>query len=212
VLPRFTPAGAATLAQAFGASEALQGGNRLEAVTWFERVARVREGAGHLADALRYAEALGSGATLELTVGQLPFEAGARWVALPAAPASALPGSRLSLVACGPLAFAPDQPVAGLVVDEWTEVVPSARETTGVVFHYDEPGARAPHAILLAVAPDTTRPWDLPTIEAVVLEALELAKIRMVDTDALLELNHYLPGLYFAINAAGDTISTNFRD
>jgi hypothetical protein len=74
-------------------------------------------------------------------------------------------------------------PVGGLVIDEWNEVVPSARETTGLVFNYDEPDARAPHAILLAVSPDVSKPWDIDTLEAVLLETLELAKLRLVDQD-----------------------------
>ena len=41
----------------------------------------------------------------------------------------------------------------GFVCDAWNEVVPSERETTGVSFHYDAPGARPPQAILLAVPP-----------------------------------------------------------
>lgn len=102
--------------------------------------------------------------------------------------------------------------MAGLVVDEWSEVVPSPGETTGLAFHYDEPGARAPHAILLAVAPDTTKPWDLEALEAVVFDTLELARLRTVDDEAMVELDHYLPALYFAVNQAGDTVSTSFRD
>jgi hypothetical protein len=44
----------------------------------------------------------------------------------------------------------------------------------------------------------------------VLLETLDLARIRAVDPDALGEIGHYLPALYFANNAAGDTVSTDF--
>jgi hypothetical protein len=88
--------------------------------------------------------------------------------------------------------------------------VPNREETTAVTFHYDAPGAVAPQSLLLAVPPDVRRPWSVDTLEAILLETLELAKLRLVDLDALREVGHYLPGLYFAFNPAGDTISADF--
>jgi hypothetical protein len=101
--------------------------------------------------------------------------------------------------------------LAGLLVDEWVEVVPNAEETTGVAFHYDAPGASPPQAILLAVSPDERLEWDLETLEATVLSTLELAKLRTVDLSSLdADLGRYLPALYFARSPAGDTIATDF--
>jgi hypothetical protein len=114
------------------------------------------------------------------------------------------------MVAYGPLPADLTLPVSGVVIDEWNEVVPSARETTGLIFNYDEPDARAPQAILLAVSPDVSKPWDLDTLEGVLLETLELAKLRLVDQDALHELDHYLPALYFGLNATSDAVATHF--
>jgi hypothetical protein len=210
VLPRFRAPDPPTLARAFGASTALQGGDPTEAFTWLTRAARVREGAARLLEVQRYADALENGAAT-LTVGQLPSMSGERWVALPPVPGGQLPPGRLSLVTCAPLPADLSVPLAGVVIDEWNEVVPSPRETTGLVFNLDEPDARAPHAILLAVAPDATVPWDVGTLEAVLLETLDLASLRLVDPDAMEELDHYLPALYFALNAAGDAVSTDFR-
>src|SRR5690606_915082 len=36
----------------------------------------------------------------------------------------------------------------GLLLDAWTEAIPRPDTTTGIAFHYDAPGARAPNAIL----------------------------------------------------------------
>ena len=47
-------------------------------------------------------------------------------------------------------------------------------------------------------------------MQQVLLETLDLARIRAVDPDALDDVGHYLPALYFAINTAGDTVSTDF--
>ena len=70
--------------------------------------------------------------------------------------------------------------------------------------------ARAPQAILLAVAPDVGQPWNLDTLEAVLLDTLELARLRLVDPDAMTELDQFLPALYFGVNAANDAVSTRF--
>ena len=53
----------------------------------------------------------------------------------------------------------PRQPLAGLLIDEWVEVVPSATETTGITFQYDQPDACPPQTILLAVPPEVGVPW-----------------------------------------------------
>ena len=144
VLPRFTLPQADEAAVAFGNSDALQRNRRIEAPSWFARAARVREGLGRLADVLRLAEVLGRD-TPAWTVGQMPFVPGESWVALPLT-SGTIPGGRLSLVAYGPLPAALNQPLAGMVFDEWTEVIPNRSETTGLAFHYDRP-ERAPAAI-----------------------------------------------------------------
>ena len=70
-------------------------------------------------------------------------------------------------------------------------------------------------AVLLAVRPDDFPEWTFEGVEGSVLEALELAKLRGVDPDALGALGHYLPALYFAYNAGGsqnDAVSVNFNN
>ena len=209
VLPRLRPQHATELARAFGDSTAVQGNDPLAVVTWLQRLARVRDGAARLDAALMYAEALHSGATLNLTVGQFPYQEGDRWVALPFVANKPLTGGRLALVAHVPEPFDATQPLAGLLIDEWVEAVPNAGEVTGVAFHFDEPGTRAPQAILLAVPPDARPTWDLETLEATVLETLELAKLRAVDPGALDGVGHFLPALYFAQNVEGDTVAVD---
>ena len=87
VLPRFTfdAAAATEFASALAASTAAQGGDPLAANTWFARCARVRDGVARLGACLQRAEVLGAGARLNLSVAQLPFESGERWVGLPPA-------------------------------------------------------------------------------------------------------------------------------
>jgi hypothetical protein len=144
-----------------------------------------------------------------LAVGQLPHEENDRWVALPLK-GKRLQGGRLSLVVHPPWTLDLTKPLGGLLIDEWVEVVPNERELTGLAFHFDQPDACAPQAILLAVPPHDGKPWNLEALEAVVLETLEWAKLRCVDPDALGELGHFLPALYFADNVSNDTVATNF--
>ena len=47
-------------------------------------------------------------------------------------------------------------------------------------------------------------------LNRVLVETLELARLRAVDGDALGEIAHFLPALYFAFNVEGDAVSTDF--
>lgn len=208
VVVRFAASNAAELKVAFAASDALLLNHRLEAMNWFTRVSYVREALGPLADTLRFAE-LFLGSAPSFTVAQLPFSAGEPWIALPPRPDVPRRG-QVSLFVVGPPPHT-NQILTGLVFDEWNEVIPNAKETTGLAFHFDRPGSRSPHAILLAVAPDLSKPWNLLTLEQLLREAFTLCRLRMVDQDAMTELDQFLPALTFAINAAGDTVTSDLR-
>ena len=81
-----------------------------------------------------------------------------------------------------------------------------------MAFHFDAPQAQAPQAILLAVPPDARPRWDLETLEAIVCDTLDLVRLRTVDPAALAQTSehgHFLPALYVAFNAAGETVSTD---
>ena len=210
VLPRFTPANAAELEQALGDSTKVQGGDALASTAWLQRTARVREGVARLHAALNYCEALKTAEKLRLTIAQLPYDAEDRWVGLPLQAGKSLPGGKFSLAVQSTAPVDVRQPLAGLLIDEWVEVVPSAKETTGVSFQYDQPSAAPPQTILLAVPPEIDLPWTVWSLQQVLLETLDLARIRAVDPDALDEVGHYLPALYFACNTSGHTVATDF--
>jgi hypothetical protein len=105
--------------------------------------------------------------------------------------------------------------ISGLLVDEWVEVVPGKNETTGVAFHYDAPASRPAQAILLAVTPDLVhdgQKWSDSHLLQTVIETVEIAKIRSVDSVSLRHLGHFLPALYFANNLDDDTtIKIDFK-
>jgi hypothetical protein len=210
VMPKFSADNAPELAKALADSSQIQANDPLAVVTWFQRVSRVREGVERLDFSLRYAEVLGNAAQLSLKIAQLPYRKDDRWVGLPLASGQELSPSRFSLVVQAASDLDLNKPMTGLLIDEWVEVVPNAKETTATVFQYDQPDASPPQSILLAVPPDIEQPWNLWTMQQVLLEALDLARIRAVDPEALDEIGHYIPSLYFAANSAGDAISTDF--
>jgi hypothetical protein len=209
VVVRFTLDDPKPLASTLAATRTLTGGDATAIATWLIRAARVRPGAAALQRAATYAAALQVPASpskaVRLRVAQFPWIAGERWIALP----GEVPGGRAGLAAWQVGAVKATGPLAGLLVDAWSEVVLSGSETTGVAFHFDGPDATPPHAILLAVPPARQGAWDFDALAATVDEALALAKLRAVDLDALSELGHLLPALMVAFNAAGEAISTD---
>ncbi len=212
VLPRFAcaPAAATELGAALAASTATQGGDALAAPTWLLRAARVRDGAGRFASCLRGAEVMEAGARLALSVAQLPFVAGERWIGLPPLAGGQIVPGRLSLVLQGAAGADPARPLAGLWIDEWTEVVPSTTETTAIAFQLDPPDACAPQCILLAVPPQVDAPWTVGSLYRVLIETLDLARLRAIDAEALTDAGQYLPGFALAFNANDDAVSTDF--
>jgi len=224
VLPQFSVANATDLERALADSAKVQDNDALTVITWFQRASRVREGVARFDASVRYAEALETGEQLNLRIAQLPYRESDRWVGLPLKPGQGISPSRFSLVVQSAPTIDVKQPMTGLLIDEWVEAVPNARETSGMVFQYDQPDAAPPQCILLAVAPDLDQPWNLWSLQQVLLETLDLARIRAVDPDVLeegttavglsgavqLSIGHYLPALYFAVNSAGDTVSTDF--
>ena len=194
-------------------------------MTWLQRAAHVRDGASRLETALLYAEATGSPQPLRLRVAQLPRRAGDRWVGT-ARDAAAADPERAAVARRAVGRDAPPAsgaPLAGLVVDEWTEVIPDRTQLTGVSFHVDQPAARAPQTILLAVAPNEAHVWSLATPRG---DRARDARPRPAapgrrrgarrpdrppppGAPAVPRLGHYLPAIYLAAAPAADTVTTD---
>lgn len=209
-LPRFTceAAAAADLRRALDASEAIQDGDALAVHTWYLRAERVRDNLARFAAPLRGADVLGLDQRFDPRVAQLPFAAGDRWVGLPATDRGPQPGKLSLVIQAGEID--PSQPMAGLWIDEWVEVVPGREETTALAFQFNPPDACAPQSVLLAVPPDPGSPWTAAMLYRVLAETLDLAKLRAIDMESLTEAAHYLPALFLAFNAQDDAVSTDF--
>jgi hypothetical protein len=100
----------------------------------------------------------------------------------------------------------------GLLLDEWTEVIPAERETTGVAVHYNGPDSEPPQAMLLVVPPVRTAgaQWAQADLVDAVAETFELAKTRAVEPAHLgaTAFAHLLPA---AVLSATDLDDANLR-
>jgi hypothetical protein len=211
-LPYFSLSAAASteLNGALAASTQQQDGDALAVHGWFARSSRVRDSVANLAACLRGAEVLGSGTRLDLRVAQLPLDADEPWVGLPLADDADLTPGKLSIVVQSLGTLDAATPMSGLFVDEWVEIVPSREETTALTFQFDPPNAFAPQNVLVAVPPVPGEGWTSERLRFVLMETLDLAKLRAVDPSLLGAAAQYLPALYVPFNAADAAVSTDF--
>ncbi|MEU1390909.1 MULTISPECIES: hypothetical protein [unclassified Nonomuraea] len=192
------------------ADPALLAGADLAIASWAMQHALVRPALARLTRSLEGSELLGGRTGLaDLVVAQLPRRPGARWVALPF---DTPPPPTTSLVLHWTGALDTEAPFAVLVVDQWSDTVPSRQETTGVSFHFDAPGARAPQSILLAVPADAgATAWSVEALAGAVREAVALARIRQLDIDDVDMAARFLPAAYLPFNLEAKVPSINLN-
>ena len=150
---------------------------------WLAGLAPVREGCGDLANMLVLGDAHGW-TPPALAMAQLPHADGEAWLGH-AAPAAGQ-GGRLSL-AIADAGSLPADGVAGpaLLIDQWTELVPSATETTGVAINYDQPDSTPPQCVLVCVPPTKVGAWRLEELVQTLADTLDLARSRAVELEHL---------------------------
>ena len=168
-----------------------------------QQLARVRPNLTHWRSLWIYAQAFGA-TSPPLEVVQLP--PASVWAGNPAAE---IASGTLSLILHRPTQAPPGSWV-GIVIDEWTEVVPSTTQSSALSFRYETPVAEPPQAVLLAVPPTAAPTWDHDTLLDTVRETLSLAKIRAVDNTLLDNLRPFLPAICLTGNTANETVSTDF--
>ncbi len=180
---------------------------------WLLRAGTMRPATSAYGEALLIREA--HAARPALRVVQTPATAFPTWVGLPFA-AGTPPTEPISSVVAEVVGGAGADlsgRLGGLVVDEWTEVVPRRLRlgdpaapddapsfvdvtTTGLAVHANAPGARPPQAILLAMTPDGGD-WTAERLVAVLDETFALARLRSVTLDQIPFAGRFLPALYF---------------
>ena len=223
LLPEFTVTNEAELAAAAAFRDAphVDGLLRFSAgplvvEEWLQGAQRVREKVGVLESVRTMTFAFGRH-ELGAKALQLPFRDTDHWIAVGyPAPGPDQPfvpeGEFLSLIQVLGPPFDPSQKQVGFVIDEWTEVIPSAVETTGIAVHYDQPSSEPPQCLLLAVTPEETGTWTWADLVAVLHDTLDRAQKRGVEPDQLGRgaFGHLLPGVMTAVTPPPfATISTD---
>jgi hypothetical protein len=188
---------ASTLTSAFAARSTLLGGTDDSLPGRF--LQQAMHGRAQLAAYRKlslYTRALG-GTPPRLDVVQLPVVPGEQWLALPFPTSMPPQESRVSLLLLTQGSQpAPSGTWTGIVLDSWTEIIPSMTQPTSIAFNHNSPRAEAPQCILVAVPPNVAsgQKWSTADIVASLEETLDLAKVRAVDRD-LLDIGQLVPAI-----------------
>lgn len=177
---------------------------------WLYGVARVREKLGHWERVLMLAGAAGRDEPL-LIPAQFPYADDASWMALEFDPAQSREQEYLLYTAHYAAAWNPNANQCGLLLDEWTEVLPGGEETTGITFHYDRPNSEPPQSMLLVTSARFSDGWSWADLVDALNETLDLARLRAVDPDqvATTTLNRLLPATLMGMTFYEQSISAN---
>jgi hypothetical protein len=142
---------------------------------------------------------------------QLPYEATASWLAMQFPDTYKLDGERLLYTAHYATPFDANAHQCGLLLDEWTEVIPSTSKEAGITFNFDRPDNEPPQAILVVTPATANGAWQWEDIVGALNETLDLAKKRALEP-AQLDPTAYarlLPATIMAVTLYGISITTS---
>jgi hypothetical protein len=146
----------------------------------------------------------------DLLPAQFPFEDGAPWLGLQYPSTYTLASERLLYTAHYSTPFDKTARQCGLLMDEWTEVIPSTTRNTGIAFNFDRPNNEAPQSLLLVTPASSTGQWNWDDLVGALNETLDMAQKRLVEP-VQLDLTPYsmfLPATVMAVTYAGISITT----
>lgn len=178
---------------------------------WMYGVARVREKMYHWENVTILAEAFGS-TEPALHPLQLPYMATDSWLGLSYPSTYVIESDRLLYTAHYTVPFDKTKQQCGLLLDEWTEVIPSREETIGVAFHYDRPNSEPPQVMLLAMPSDFKGAWHWQDLVNTLHETLDMAKKRAIEPEHIDSTSYarFLPAVVSSMTVYPLTASLNF--
>jgi hypothetical protein len=99
----------------------------------------------------------------------------------------------------------------GLLIDEWTEVIPAEEETTGLTFHYDRPNSEPPQTLLIVTPSEFKQSWQWKDIVDSLHETLDMAKKRAIEPGHIdtTDYARFLPALVSAVTVYPITAALN---
>ncbi len=211
VIPRFTLPNQAELSKSYSDHSQLTQhvNDDFPMDKWMNSLARVREPMNHLHQVIHYADVFQT-LTPELLPIQLPYIENDKWLGLEYGKYE-FETDKLLYSFHYPGNWDPAQSQAGLLLDDWVEVVPTEKETSGLALNYNTPNAEAPQTLLVAVAPNINENWKWNDLEAILNETLDNAKKRAVEPDMIDDSKYaqFLPATMVAVTRHLITISTN---
>jgi hypothetical protein len=185
---------------------------------WLYGVARTREKMGQLEASIMLIEAL-TNQEFSLAPVQLPVRSPDFWLALDHP--DKLPGTetpftitedKLLYTAHFHVTFNATSVQCGLLLDEWTEVIPKKEETAGLTFHYDRPNCEPPQTLLLVTPSDFTGEWRWDDLVDALRETLALARKRAVEPTQIDQTAYarFLPAVISSVTTFPIMMSLNF--
>jgi hypothetical protein len=163
---------------------------------WLSEAALVRKPLRHFRQVCILREVLPAveNAFIEPIVTQLPFLPQVPWIGnsiketdLEKIAPELRPNTSIFLET--PEDFKVNEPFTGLLLDEWSEFIPSATTETGLAFQYDQPNTEPAQVMLLAISPVEGGNWQWEYLMGAVEEALQMAKSRLVTPEELKRQN-----------------------
>ena len=178
---------------------------------WRYGAARVREKMHHWENVVALREAFLTD-TLELHPVQLPHQDDDHWLALNYPENHEILNDKILYTAHYTTPFKKTERQCGLLLDEWTEVIPSKEEDVGVAFHYDRPNSEPPQVMLMAMPSEFTGEWQWNDLMNIVNETLDLAKKRALEPDHIDKTAYarFLPATVSAVTVHPITASLNY--
>jgi hypothetical protein len=176
---------------------------------WFCGAARVRPVLRDLELAGVLADGFGRPAP-ELTPAQFPYLAGEPWLAMQFPDGSRPDGDRLLYTAHYVTPFDKTARQCGLLLDEWTEVIPGTSKETGITFNFARPDNEPPQAILVVAPATGDGAWHWDDVVGSLNETLDLAKKRALEPAQIdaTAYSEFLPATIMAVTLYGISITT----
>lgn len=184
---------------------------------WISTAARVREKMAAVETVMNAVELI-KGTKLYCTPTQLPFSETDRWLAVQFAMGNENYAVRDKLLYT---ILSEDTKLdqghkdndifCGLVIDDWTEIVPGKEEKAGLSFQYNKPNAEAPQTMLLVTPPQIKGNWSHDDIVDSILSAIDVVKARAVEPDQLADtpLAQFLPSTVLYASLYDTSVTTN---
>jgi hypothetical protein len=177
---------------------------------WFTGVARVREKLRTFEQVAVLGTAFGAAEPV-LSPAQIPYQPNDSWLALQFPADYAFDSQRLLYTAHHAVPFQKSARQCGLLLDEWSEVVPKRDVTTGITFHYDRPNSEPAQAMLLVTPPEYRGAWQWADLVDALNDTLDRAKRRAVEPVHVDSTPYarFLPATITAVTVNALTITLN---